>query len=30
VQEVLGRFQEWLENSEESLEDLTSEKERKK
>jgi len=27
VQEILGYFQEWLENSEESLEDLTSEKE---
>jgi len=27
VQEILGYFQEWLENSEEPMEDLTSEKE---
>jgi len=28
MQKVLGRFQEWLENSEESLENFTNKKER--
>jgi len=30
VQEILGYFQEWLENSEESLENIANKKERKK